>query len=115
MRTTGEILEAIKRGEMPTHDECYWALQVLELGWLTSQRKYFEQVHAPKPEALAKTLAENDFQYGKRAMAADPQVWLGPERDYRKPENRKRREISVKLFDKAMRGELPNQKGKPKP
>lgn len=112
MRTTGEILEAIKAGEMPTHDECYWALQACESGWLMTQRKYHEQVFSPKREDLAKTLAENDFQTGKRCMEANPQTWLGPDRDYRKPENRKRRATSVKIYEAAMRGDLPNQRQK---
>lgn len=108
MRTLAEILEASKTGgEWPTHEECFWAMQALEQAWVMTARKYREQVHAPKSEALAKTLCENDFQMGKSVMATDPKKWLGPDRDYSKPENRKRRAISIKLYERAMRGELP--------
>jgi hypothetical protein len=114
VRSVGEILEAAKSGgQWPTHEECFWAMQALEQAWLMTSRKYREQVFTPKRDELAKTLCENDFQMGKRLMAADPKVWLGPDRDYSKPENRKRREIAVKLFDKACEGELPNQKRAP--
>lgn len=111
MRTVEEILEAAKSGgEWPTHEECFWAMQALEQAWSMTARKYREQVHTPKSDALSKSLCENDFQMGKSLMGADPKKWLGPDRDYSKPENRKRREICLKLYDKASRGELPNQK-----
>ena len=111
MRTTSEILEATKTGgEWPTHEECFWALQALEQAWMMTQQKYREQVFSPKSEARAKMLCENDHAMSKSCLDAQPQKWLGPDRDYSKPENRKRREMSLRLFDKALRGELPNQK-----
>jgi hypothetical protein len=110
VRTVSEILEAAKSGgEWPTHEECFWAMQALEQAWTMTSRKYREQVYTPKRDDLAKMLCENDFTMGKSCMGADPKVWLGPDRDYSKPENRKRREVSVKLYDKALKGELPNQ------
>lgn len=113
MRTLSEILEAAKTGgPWPTHEECFWAMQALEQAWSMTARKYREQVYTPKREDLAKMLCENDFTMSKSCLGADPKVWLGPDRDYSKPENRRRREISVKLYDKALRGELPNQKPK---
>jgi hypothetical protein len=111
MRTTAEILEAAKTGgEWPTHEECFWAMQALEQAWTMTARKYREQVFTPKRDDLAKTLCENDFTMGKSCMSADPKTWLGPDRDYSKPENRKRRAVSVKIYEKALAGELPNQK-----
>ncbi len=113
MRTTEEILEAAKSGgEWPSHEECFWAMQALEQGWLMTQRKYHEQVFSPKAETLARALAENDFTMGKSCMTAQPNVWLGPDRDYSNPENRKRRATSLGIYAKAARGELPNQKKK---
>lgn len=113
MRTLSEILDASKDGgERPTHDECFWAMQALEQVWMMTQRKYHEQVLTPKAEPLARMLVENDFTMSNSCLSADPQKWLGPSRDYSKPENRKRREMSVKLFEKAARGELPNQQRK---
>ncbi len=110
MRTTGEILDAIATGEVPTHEECYWALQAISMQLNTTMSKYHEQVFSPKADGIAKAIAETNFQSAKRCMAANPQKWVGPDFDYRDPANRKRREISLKLFDKAMKGELPNQK-----
>lgn len=111
MRTVSEILEAAKSGgEWPTHEECFWAMQALEQAWVSTSRKYREQVCKPKPEEFAHALCENDFQMGKSLMATDPKTWLGPDRDYSRPENRKRREISMKLFNKALNGELPTQR-----
>lgn len=111
MRTLSEILDAAKTGgEWPTHEECFWAMQALEQAWIMTQRKYGEQVYSPKSDTLAKMLCENNFTMSKSCLASDPQKWLGPDRDYSKPENRKRREIALKLYDKASKGELPNQK-----
>lgn len=110
MRTLSEILDAAKAGgEWPTHEECFWAMQALEQAWIMTGIKYREQVHSPKSEALAKMLCENNFQMGKSCLGADPKTWLGPSRDYSNPENRKRREIALRLYDKAAKGELPNQ------
>ena len=110
MRTTSEILEAAKTGgEWPSHEECFWAMQALEQAWMMTSSNYREQVSAPKRDDLAKMLCEGAFTMGKSCMGAPPKTWLGPDRDYSKPENRKRRAIAVKLFDKALAGELPNQ------
>lgn len=107
MRTTAEILDAAKSGgEWPSHEECFWAMQALEQAWIRTSRKYREQVVTPKSDTLSKMLCENDFQMSKTMLNADPKHWLGPDRDYSKPENRKRRDIALKLYDKAARGEL---------
>lgn len=45
----------------------------------------------------------------KRCMISDPKTWLGPDRDYSKPENRKRREVALGLYRAAAAGTLPNQ------
>lgn len=111
MRTVGEILDAAKAGgEWPTHEECFWVMQALEQAWLMTSSKYREQVFSPKRTDLAKMLCENNFQMAKRLMAANPKTWLGPTRDYSRPENRKRREIAVKLYDAAASGNLPTQR-----
>lgn len=111
MRTVSEILDAAKSGgEWPTHEECFWAMQALEQAWIMTGSKYREQVHSPKSDTLAKMLCESDFQMSKSLLGADPKTWLGPSRDYSKPENRQRREIALKLYDKASCGELPTQK-----
>lgn len=101
MRTVSEILEAAKSGgERPSHDECFWAMQALEQAWIMTANDYRNQVFTPKTEAIAKMVCENDFQRSKRMLAADPQGWLGPSRDYSNAENRKRRETMVRVFEK---------------
>jgi hypothetical protein len=111
MRTLSEILDVAKTGgEWPTHEECFWAMQALEQVWTMTQRAYQDQVFAPRSEAAARMKAENNFQMAKRCLGANPKTWLGPDRDYSKPENRKRREIALKIYDKASKGELPTQK-----
>lgn len=108
MRTLNEILDASKTGgEWPTHEECFWAMQALEQLWMMTGNKYREQVVTPKAPALAHQLCDNDFQAGKRALNADPKTWLGPDRDYSRPENRKRRDVAMKLYDLAAAGKLP--------
>lgn len=115
MRTLDEILEAAKSGgERPTHDECYWAMLACEAMWHWMQRHYQEALFGTKPrsDAAVKLRCEADFQMAKRALAADPKHWLGPDRDWSKPENRERRAASIKLYEKALAGQLPNQKAR---
>ena len=107
MRTVSEILDAAKTGgERPSHEECYWAMLALEQIWCMTQRAYGNQIYTPKKDNFAKMTLENNFKTGKTMLAADPQYWLGPSHDWSNQENRKRREVSLKIWDKAVNGEL---------
>jgi hypothetical protein len=101
MRTLNEILEAAKNGgPWPSHEECYWAMLAIESQWIWIDRHYREAVLVNKNPKLTEVRLENDFQMSKRLLAADPKVWLGPDRDWSKPENRKRRATAIKLYEK---------------
>lgn len=111
MRTTNEILDAAKTGgEWPSHRECYFAMLALEQIWVMTQQAYGNQVYTPKKDNFAKLTLEGNFQTGKTMLANDPEYWLGPNHDWSDPENRRRREVSLKIWDKAVKVELPKTK-----
>ena len=108
-RTLSDILEAAKDGgPTPSADELLYAMLALEQLWAWDARHYCEAVLTPPKEQFAKMRLENDFQRGKKAMAMDPKTWLGPNHDWSNPENRKRRGIALKLYERAAAGTLPN-------
>lgn len=108
MKTLGEIIEALKTGgTTPSSDELTYACLALEQLWVWDARHYREAVLTPKAESFMKMRLENDFQRGKKALLADPKVWLGPSHDWSNPENRKRRAVAVRLYERAVTGQLP--------
>lgn len=108
MRTLGEILEAAKDGgPTPAPEELLYAMLALEQLWAWDARHYWEAVLSDKKDAFVKMRLENDFQRAKKAMNIDPKTWLGPNHDWSKPKNRKRRTVAVKLYERAAAGTLP--------
>lgn len=102
MRTLFEIIDSAKSGEMPTHDECYWSMLVLDalntfdamgLRRLVSNKSKFIT-----PEFL---LGES-FSRTKRALNSDPKVYVGPSNDPSTEEYQNRRRIGLKILNKVM-------------
>lgn len=98
MRTLGEIIESAKDGQMPTHEECYWAI-------LSDLANRPNKIFGPE------WYWKESFNRRKRAYEKDPKTYVGPNNDPANPDYQKRREIALKICDKAMKGELPNQEG----
>jgi hypothetical protein len=80
MRTLGAIIEAAKSGEMPSHEECYWAMLALDsLGT-------FDRMALMRLLKSSEVLTP-EFQFSesarrlKLALEQDPQSWVGPESD----------------------------------
>jgi hypothetical protein len=110
MRTLSDILEAAKDGgSPPLAEELLYAMLALEQLWSWDARHYREAVLGDKKPEFVKMRLENDFQRGKKAMAVDPKVWLGPNHDWNNPENRRRRAVAVKLYERAVAGTLPQK------
>lgn len=99
MRTLSEILSTAESGEMPPHDECYWALIAMtKLEAFDSSDMIRNLVE--KSPAIVEMRARESVQRRTRAYAADPKVWLGPEHDPTRPEVQERRRAAQKLFEK---------------
>ncbi len=106
MRTLLEIIEAAKDGQMPTHEECYWALLALEALHGFDSRALLEMPENAKgmgAEGLALWLditSSESFNRFKAALNRPPKAWLGPANDPSNPECQRRRELGKRLLDK---------------
>ena len=92
MRTLSEILTAVKQGERPEYDELRYALRLMEAlstmdntGW--------------RRDAGGGMRYKESFGRWKRALAADPKVYLGHTYDPDNPEAQDRHRWSVALIE----------------
>jgi len=102
-RSLGDIIEECQSGGRPDYDDMRYAicaLQSLATMDFSDQRRILE---AKRPE-IAALRSEECFQRRKRAYAAPPKKWLGPEYDPDSAEVQRRREISQKVFEKVVDG-----------
>jgi hypothetical protein len=105
MRTLFEIIEGAKDGSKPTHDECYYAMLVLDVMRhfdymdVRGLCKAIEEGKSSAKMRAAMTGAEA-FNRLKRALATDPQQWLGHNIPG-DPEYDKMRALAFKVFEKA--------------
>lgn len=76
MRTLGEIWEAAQAGEMPTHQECYFAMLVHGHLQLMASRDLRNLAHEGTPVPL-KVLAQMDFDRVKKSWSLPPDEYLG--------------------------------------
>jgi len=105
MRTLFEIIESAKNGDMPTHNECYYAMLALD-GLTTFTTRDLRNLGLQTREAKllgGKTMAEEDHRRWRRALNKAPDEWLGRENDPSNPDYQKRRRISLALMRKAMK------------
>ena len=113
MRTLGDILEAVKANQAATEEELRYALLAADALRHFDHSFLFRFAGPDAPNALrAKMEGTETFNRAKRAFAVDPKSYVGWNNDPANPEYQKRRAVALKIFDKAMRGELPNQKGR---
>lgn len=107
MRTLSGIIESAKDGNMPSHEECYWAM--LCYSWLlnTDHRQLREALLAekPAPEFIRKLKAENYFNMYKSALNKSPKEFMGPSNDPSNPEYQKLRKMGNKIIDKFINKE----------
>lgn len=79
MRILSEIIDDMIDGKKPTHDECYYALQVYRFMLNIDHRHLREELLNEKrpPEFIRKMKAENSFNMYKGALSKSPKEWLG--------------------------------------
>ncbi len=105
MRTLEEIIDSAKNGEMPTHEECYYAMLVYEAMFNIDHRHLREVLLSNKPQTkITKTInklrAENSFNMYKGALNKPPKEWLGWHNDPTNPNYQKMRKITLEIFHK---------------
>jgi hypothetical protein len=102
MRTLSEIIESAKDNNMPSHEECYWAMLCYESMLNIDHRALREALLNEKPiqEFIRKLKAENSFNMYKNALNKPPRDFLGPSNDPSNPGYQRFREIGKKIIDK---------------
>lgn len=108
-----EIIDAVLEDKPATEEELRYGLVAFQ-ALATWDREYLLRFAAEdekdRPTALRTYLEANEsFKRWKHALAQDPKVYTGWNNDPANPEYQHRRKIALKLFDKAMKGELPKE------
>lgn len=112
MRTLAEIIEDCKTNGRPDYDELRYSLLVMTgvLNLVNSEltNLYFE---GKMPQEFIRKLKLDGIcsMYGK-ALNKPPKEYLGWNNDPENPEYQKFHAMASRLVDKALKGELPNQK-----
>ena len=79
MRILSEIIDDMIDGKMPSHEECYWALQAYRFMLNTVHRQLREELlrETRQPEMIRKMKAETSFNMYKDALNKPPKEWCG--------------------------------------
>jgi len=79
MRILSEIIDDMIEGKMPSHEECYWALQAYRFMLNMDHRQLREELLSEfrQPEVFRKMKAEASFDMYKGALNESPKEWCG--------------------------------------
>lgn len=101
MRTLEEIVTTAKDGEMPSHEECYWAMLAFDA---LHTLDHYAVLDLANTEMSAKSRrgAGESFRRSKIALQVSPRDWMGWNNDPSNPQYQKRRKISLVVFDKVL-------------
>lgn len=112
MRTLYEIIESAKDGNMPTHEECYWAMLCYNSMFALDHRALREALLVEKQpnEFVRKVRADNSHNMYVTALNKSPKDYLGLGNE---PNSRKYqgfRKISNKILDTILNNIPPEKK-----
>jgi hypothetical protein len=112
MRNLADIIEDCKTNKRPDYDELRYSVLVLTFILNSDHRALREELLREKetPKFLREMKAQNSFEMYHTALNKSPKEYLGWNNDPENPEYQRFHTIGTKLVDKALRGELPNQK-----
>lgn len=97
-RTLNDILESAKDGVKPSFDECYWAMLALDALLFFDRDALCQLIdESPKVERAA----DESLKRLRRAMATNPQAYMGPSNDPSHPAVQKRRQAAQRVFDQV--------------
>jgi hypothetical protein len=97
MRTLSEIIESAKDGNMPSHEEWYWAMLVYNSMFIMEHWQYNEALMAEKlaPVFICKLKAENSFITYQNMLNKSPKKFMGQSNDPSNPEYQRFRLFSI--------------------
>lgn len=99
MRNLLDIIEAAKDGEMPTHEECYWAMLALDSLMYFDHRALEQLAHEPSKFRTPQSEAEESFRRHKTALTKPPKDWVGPDNDPANPKYQNMRKAAFRMLD----------------
>lgn len=121
MRKLSEIIEDCKLNKKPSVDELRYAVIALTSlmnfamsalnGFYKDDIKIFNKMHIENTHNAYRHI-ENTHNTYRTALNKSPKEWLGWNNDPENPEYQRFHAIGSKLVEKALKGELPNQKNK---
>ena len=105
MRTLFEIIDSAKSGQMPTHEECYWAMLALSALHFFDHNDLIkfagrEEKSGGSKFIGAKWFAEESVRRFQIALNKSPKDYVGPNDDPSNPDVQARRKIGLKVFEK---------------
>ena len=105
-KTLSEIVNEVKSGNKPDYDDLKYAICALD-ALLTFEGSALTQLYKSEKENKRKLLSnsavwqhEESFRRNKAAFNKPPKEWIGWSNDPENPEYLKRRNLSIKLFNK---------------
>jgi hypothetical protein len=112
MRILADIVEDCKCNKRPDYEELRYALLVYSFMLNMDHRNLIECLTSEKetPLFIKKLKAENSQKMYHDALNKSPKEYLGWNNDPENPEYQRFHAMGTKLVEKALRGELPNQK-----
>jgi len=111
MRTLVEIIEDCKLNKEPSIDELRYAVIALT-SIINMTTSTLMELYKKDMNVLEKKRLENTYNAYSTVLNKSPKEWLGWNNDPENPAYQKLYSIGSKLLDKALKGELPNQKYK---
>lgn len=98
-RTLNGILESAKDGVKPSYDECYWAMLALDALLFFDRNALCQLIdESPKVELAA----DESLKRLRRAMATNPQAYMGPGNDPSNPDVQRQRKAAQRVFDQVV-------------
>lgn len=112
MRNLYDIIEDCKTNGRPDYEELRYALLVYNFLFNMDHKNLRDELlKEERPAKFIRELkAQNSFDMAKKALNMSPKEYLGWNNDPENPEYQRFHAIGCKLVDKALKGELPNQK-----
>ena len=114
MRNLSDIIEDCKTNGRPDYEELRYSVLVLTSLLNMDHNNLREELLREKetPKFIREMKAQNSFDMYRTALNKSPKEYLGWNNDPENPEYQKFHAIGSKLVEKALKGELPNQKNK---
>ena len=104
MRTLYEIIESAKDGDMPTHEECYWAMLCYEFMFNMDHKNLRDELSGEKPTVgfIKNLRLGNSHKMYYTALNKSPKEYLGESGDPNSLEYQRFRKLGNKILDKVI-------------